>query len=1156
MEPIERDWLNKMTEARNITIDGRPLYAYRITSAEYQSLRDILAARCQEPLTLDDLLEERGFSILFVFFATEWYKREYVGGVWRWDDIFAKFTTKTVKKVDRRSEAVQSALRGLKREIPEGVAGKKYFGAIITNGGLPAKYIQNNRSPLGIVGLITAALKYKLKYVVSMDELSEYVEDRAASYNFPDSLQNESMYQLIVDVVEKVVDLKNRYNLNSKSGAITKLDTVNPEWRKEFPILLEDDAIRTLLNTLMQDASEVKVAQKRPFVRRFLNGNPDELFLDLEVVFPAKPVEKDYFVRYFGMNDDLPQTFYLNTWDGNKTKVAKIEADLFKPDVYTIVSYCNKLPVTESVILETYSPINDKDVNGAKVRLAENIDLAEPLVFITDEKGKYVYVGSGDVGVATSVCWIGLPVDSPIAPSELECVNTFKVGNQMFNLYKCDKANAVIGNYEIRLNDTTKPKQYVLGGRLLPFRTKPYDTYVDLPQLYYIDEDQNYIKEQNVVFRRHHTDTAIPNSECFGLVDVCCIKNGRTICKLPAFVLPVDSTFEYKNETATGGDIAVRNFSPLDIMPINNPGYSASVTNYTVTFESLSEIPPATVGLGVVFPNDMGQMDVELPFPAKGFGFYDENQSGINNTTISLNNLHGKRINIFGLRHKCFMTFDSETQRIERDLPTKNSFAEYRLIDYENDIRFLFSNSAEDVVLNISEGFARPAKLFVSKYDMTAEVREGSVFVVAKTAVDLSKVALSAIDLLSKDAKPVSVPITADGIIDTSALGPGVYVIYTPAGSDYSLMPLVYRNLSNPEINDFYRYIVWGDNKELRHVLRTELANGFDSEIWQDIDRLSQLFISNGIPLDSINLWSCIANVPHVLAMYLFRGVFVKPYLDKSQKLPDAIQMASSLIDTQYACTAQMLYKMRNELLVNCALLPTDVLADVVSQYKVYFNRVLDEMFMDHIHSGCDQQLWDYMADKFKEPFADLKNQIWDKQYSVIASVFKEISFVLCTKMYADMVSNPMEFLKKVQSLDDSHSLLRTNMIDWSSPKKAEEWSDELFGELNQMLNAYMSPVTDGYSGIQIPVSVSNALTDKCECKDTCKAPLFNFQRYPEIRSFVIHFPMFCAWLAHQGQDDYLVNPELIQTVKNFIRFHVNYFLEAYRISTIILSKV
>ena len=99
METTEKEWLNKFFSIGNREIDGRPLYKYRLTSAEYENLRQVLAGRCLGPDSLDDLLSDFGFRMLFVFFATEWYKREYSGGTWRWEDIFSRFTRKTVRNV-------------------------------------------------------------------------------------------------------------------------------------------------------------------------------------------------------------------------------------------------------------------------------------------------------------------------------------------------------------------------------------------------------------------------------------------------------------------------------------------------------------------------------------------------------------------------------------------------------------------------------------------------------------------------------------------------------------------------------------------------------------------------------------------------------------------------------------------------------------------------------------------------------------------------------------------------------------------------------------------------------------------------------------------------------------------------------------------------
>lgn len=1146
MEPIEKDWFNKMLEARNTSIDGRPLYAYRITSAEYASLLNILETRCKEPVELDELLEERGFGTLFVFFATEWYKREYIGGPWRWDDIFAKFTTKTVRSPLKRGIAIQAAFKSLKIDIPTDTEGKRFFGAIITNGGLPAKYIQNNTSSLGIVALIKSVLRYALKYVISNpDELYEYIESRAPSYNFPTSLQNESMYKLIIEVVEKIVDLKTRYKLNSRNGVITKLDNTNPEWREEFPILLEDDAIKTLLNTLIQDASEVKVAQKRPTVRRFLNGDSDSLHLDMEISFPTKPVEKDYFVRYFGMPEDLPQTFYLQTWDSNKTRIAKIEADLFNQDVYNILSYNNKLSAADSVILETYSPLNDKDVNGFKLRLAESIDLLDPMVFITDEKGKYVYVGSGDVSVAQSICYIGLPQDVSYELKDIELVNTFTVAGKSFNLYKFEKDIITIGSFEIHLNETTKSNQYVLGGNLLKYRTKPFDAYIGLPMLFYVDDDQNYIKEQRVIYKRHKSDETLPLTSCVGLIDVCCYKNGRTLCKIPVIVLPSEAVFAYDQLDQHGGYIKLKNFPEIVINPLKNDAYTAEVLDESVHFETVNDIPPSTIELGIRFLNGMGNMDIELPFPAKGFGFYNENKECINESTISLNNLLGKRISIFGVNEGCLLRFTSNNQTINKVLNTKDSFAEYRLMDYENDMRFLFNDNEDDIILTLSCNFSRPVRIYVSKYDILTEFHDKNIFVVAKTPIDLSSVHLSAVNLLQRNAQPISLDITTEGIIDTTPLESGLYIICTSQGSDYSIKPVVYRTMTREEVESNYSGLLLAGPKEVRSVLKKDNAP-FDSSVWSDVDNLKKLFISKNLSLDSVLLWKCIVNSPELLCRFLFRGTFEKPFLDKTKNVPDAISFASDLVDAQYNEASKILYKMRDELLAVVALLPIDLIKSVITEYRSYFDTTLDNLLTEHIQATCDPKVWDYMQGQFGEQFNILKHKIWDKQYTIIASTFKEISYVLCTIMYEQ---NLDEF-RRIMSLDDNeYKLLQSNMADLASNKKAEDWGNNLFNEINMMLNNY-------YDGFQIPAPVSSTFVSKCACKDTCKAPLFRFDRFPAERSYVVHFPMFCAWLASQDQEAYLQNGELVHTVRNFIKFHVNYFIEAYRISTIILSKI
>ena len=1122
-----RDWLQKMLDARKTTIDGRPLYQYRVTASEYQELKAILSDMCARCETFDKLWASFRFQVLFVFFATEWWKREYDGGHWRWDDIFSHITTKklTDKDIARRSDAVRRGLARMQVAIPADAPGHKYFGAIVTNGGLPSKYISTSTSSLGIVGLIGAALKYAIKYTVDEADIYNYIESNAIGYNFPATLQNENMYALIVDVVKKIVELKERYGLDSAPDPIRKLDGANRDWRQEFPILLEDDAIVGLLNKLIKEASRTKVAQRRPLVRRFLDGNPDELFLNMDIAFPTEPVDKDYFVRYFAMSDELPSTFYLNSWGGNQTRIAKVESDLFRPNEYTVASFGAKLPAMDSVILETFSPINDKNVNGFIIQLAERIDPDDPMVFVRDEHGRYTYVASGAASVPNDACWIGMPSDCPDVPAGLVLENTFRADGRVFNLYRCT-TDIAIGEYDICLNASVAPKQYVLGGRLLRYRTKPYDAYLGVPQLYYIDEHQNYIKEQDVVYRRHRADRALTIPARVGLIDVCCFKDGRMVCKLPAFVLPPETDFKYTTTTPTSGDVQICHAGNVHIAPASSPAYSASISGDTVRLMSRDAVPPATFWLALQMVDRPGTVNIELPFPASGAGFYDDARRSINDTQVSVNNLPGKRIHLFGLPSGAYLEMRTDTRHFEIPLPAKNSAAEYRLADYDSDIRFLLNETGQDVILTLNGATGRPARLIVSKYDAVGEFDAGTVRISPNTDIRPDMVRLCAVDISAAAPVPLSLVVADDWTVNTDAIGDGVYVVYTPAGAPAGVAPFVWTRDMSPDRDPVYRYIAGepaeegGDDAA---TVQARLMSGYDSDAWRAVEKLVDLFTRHDIPLESVRLWSDIASNPRLLSMFVFRGMFVAPYLVPRPN-------------------DKILHKMRDELYADIALIPYGWLTDAATQYRAFLWRALDDAIGAVAH-GADNNAG----------LTELKNKIWARHYNAIVRVFPEMGISLLTAMFA-----MADMLTMMKSTDADDAALVYNIKELaatgSTGHTINDRSDMLFGKINQMLNPYMSP--DGYAGISIPDGLCSAFVSRCVRVGTCSAPLFRFDRYPAARSYVIHFPMFCAWLTRQTQTDYLQWAALAPTLRSFLRFHREYFRAAYRLATLILTEV
>ena len=112
VENVLHEFLNDFLNKRNLPFpDGRMLYAYQMNQREYLELKEKLNELCQNE-ELVDLLRNKDFSRCFVLYASEWWKREYSGGVWSWEPIFKTISNDEIKthQVQVRSRAITEAL--------------------------------------------------------------------------------------------------------------------------------------------------------------------------------------------------------------------------------------------------------------------------------------------------------------------------------------------------------------------------------------------------------------------------------------------------------------------------------------------------------------------------------------------------------------------------------------------------------------------------------------------------------------------------------------------------------------------------------------------------------------------------------------------------------------------------------------------------------------------------------------------------------------------------------------------------------------------------------------------------------------------------------------------------------------------------------------
>ena len=81
-------WLSNFVNLRGLRQpDGRPLYEYHATNAEYNQLTQLLCAVGQSQSNICN----RDFAACFVLFCSEWYRRDYERQCgWTWDPIYKK----------------------------------------------------------------------------------------------------------------------------------------------------------------------------------------------------------------------------------------------------------------------------------------------------------------------------------------------------------------------------------------------------------------------------------------------------------------------------------------------------------------------------------------------------------------------------------------------------------------------------------------------------------------------------------------------------------------------------------------------------------------------------------------------------------------------------------------------------------------------------------------------------------------------------------------------------------------------------------------------------------------------------------------------------------------------------------------------------------
>ena len=117
--------------------DGRPLYEYRCAKDEFSSLEEIT----RSALKHGHVGRSHKADALFCLFAAEWWRRNYEGGPWKWEDILEAMGISGIPFPSLYT-TVEHGLKLWQREILMVGENRGFLVTLACEGGLPLNVIR------------------------------------------------------------------------------------------------------------------------------------------------------------------------------------------------------------------------------------------------------------------------------------------------------------------------------------------------------------------------------------------------------------------------------------------------------------------------------------------------------------------------------------------------------------------------------------------------------------------------------------------------------------------------------------------------------------------------------------------------------------------------------------------------------------------------------------------------------------------------------------------------------------------------------------------------------------------------------------------------------------------------------------------------------
>ncbi|MDE0001408.1 MAG: STY4851/ECs_5259 family protein [Rhodospirillaceae bacterium] len=508
-------WLREFLTARQLqSPDGRPLYAYRCSYQEFESLTEVLSAR--NPYSGSSQTTVRAF----VLYASEWWQRRYDGRQWAWEPLLAPIGWRWVQYSDLYAP-VKRAWAWWGVDLVRLPAGVRYLGTFACQGGLPLALVGN--ADHRITRYLRAVLKHTVSYRQFVDDPIELARDQQQLLR-PPTLRRDYVFRLAADLIEAVIDLESDAEGDNPLKA---LDQTRPDWRDTMPLDLEDERAQDLLTGLLREATRGSTDRVEHFrLERFLRCTGKGGRLGARVLLPPT-IPADGLARQLGVSQmALPQRLqvYLH---GERVRIVGMYGA--RSDDYLLIRG------QQSSLTEVW---NEDAASEVRLQFRSGDEIGEPLVpyrgsalsdlpwVFHNDRHECIFLGEGSVSNRSPELVVLVPDDCEVENGVAVDMTAGRVLTRvLWRVSEPTIINTASGRCAVRPSSghQAEEQEYRLSGQRFYDLNCAWPVFRNIPKLRVAKAEQPHlaVNANEVSWRQTGRDwQQSPDTDVFGLWEI------------------------------------------------------------------------------------------------------------------------------------------------------------------------------------------------------------------------------------------------------------------------------------------------------------------------------------------------------------------------------------------------------------------------------------------------------------------------------------------------------------------------------------------------------------------------------------------------------------------------------------------------------------